>query len=304
MGNAAFARDLGEPRKGCGAYRKGCEGSRRFMTYIHAMPKMSHAIEGWHPQPQPAHPIEYLAGHRRPSAPPSGLWKYRTNNRSRGVVALSVFLSIGLHALALLGFNTRPPPPKAVVVDDGPLIQMTMPDLEDDEEKPVESLDDSEAMEAPAIAVPMLADIPTIVPVNAFVQPLDFTPQLNMDPDAMRMSAIPVNIARGSAQAEKIGQIFDISQLDRQPQAIFQPAPTFPMDLKNEFPESSVTLEFIISTKGEVLMPRAISSRHRRFEEAAINGVLKWKFKPGQRGGRPVNTRTQITIMFRVTAGE
>lgn len=268
------------------------------------MPKMSHAIEGWPHHSQPAHPIEYIAGHRRPTAPPAGQWKYRTLNRSPGVVALSIFMSIGLHALALLGFNHRAPPARTMAVDDGPLVQMTMPDLSDDEEKPVESLDDSEAMEAPAIAVPMLADIPTIVPVNAFVQPLDFTPALTVDPNSIRMSAIPVNIARGSGQVAKLGKIFDISQLDRQPQALFQPAPNFPMELKNDYLESFVTLEFIINTKGEVLAPRAIASQHRRFEEAAIIGVLKWKFKPGYKGGRPVNTRTQITIMFKVTAAE
>lgn len=270
------------------------------------MPKMSHAIEGW-PQVSSLTPAARPAPVRshRPSGLPEqpGLWKYPSLVRSGWVVFLSVMLSAGLHALVLLAFNAPAPPPP-VVVDDGPLIQMTMPDLEEDEEKPVESLDDLEATEAPAIAVPMLADIPTIVPVNAFVQPLDFTPQLNMDPGAVRMSAIPVNIARGSGTAEKLGKIFDISQLDRQPQAVFQPAPIFPVDLKNDFATSQVTLEFIINPRGEVLMPRVLASQHRRFEEAAINGILKWKFKPGTKAGRPVNTRTQITIMFRVTPGE
>ncbi len=268
------------------------------------MPKMSHAIEGWTRQPQPAHPIEYLAGRRRAIADQPGLWKYQTLDRSRWVVVGAVFLSVGLHVIALLGFNHRPPPKRAAVVDDGPLIQMVMPDLKEDEEEPIESLDDGETNDAPAIAVPMLADIPTIVPVSAFVQPLDFTPAINVDPNAVRMSAIPVNIARGSGQAEKLGKIFDVSQLDRQPQALFQPAPQFPAELRSTYVEADVTLEFIINTKGEVLMPRAISSPARRFEEAAITGVLKWKFKPGQRGGRPVNTRTQITIRFRVTDGE
>lgn len=274
------------------------------MSYLLGMPKMSHAIEGWPRHHTPAHPIEYIAGRRHLAADQPGLWKYRTLNRSRGVVALSVFMSIGLHALALLGFNQRTAPPKPVVVDDGPLIQIEMPDLRDDEEKPVESLDDSEAVDSPAIAVPMLADVPTIVPVNAFVQPLDFTPALQVDPNSMRMSAIPVNIARGSGQIEKLGKIFDVSQLDRQPQPIFQPAPAFPADMRSTYLEAEVTLEFIINTKGEVLMPRSISGPHRRLEEAAINGVLKWKFKPGQRGGRPVNTRTQITIKFRVMENE
>jgi len=231
------------------------------------------------------------------------LWKYQSLARSSGVVALSVFVSVGLHALALLAFNHKAPPPPPVRVDDGPLIQIAMPDLEEEKEKPVETLDDLEASEAPAIAVPMLVDTPTIVPVNAFVQPLDFTPAVEVDPNALRMSAIPVNIARGGG-GEKLGKIFDVSQLDRQPQAVFQPAPVFPGELKGSHPESSVTMEFIITAKGDVLMPRAIKSEHRRFEEAAINAMLRWKFKPGSRGGRPVNTRTQITITFRVERGK
>jgi protein TonB len=218
-------------------------------------------------------------------------------------MGLGILVSAGLHAVVLLGFNHRPPSVRAVLVDDGPLIQMAMPDLEDDEEKPVESLDD-EAMETPAIAVPMLADIPTIVPVNAFVQPLDFTPTVNVDPNAVRLSAVPVNIARGSGTAEKIGKIFDVSQLDRQPQAIVQPPPPFPADLKREYPHCTVVVGFIISAKGEVLAPYVISSEVRRFEDAALAGVLKWKFRPGYRGGRAVNTRTQIAIHFRVVEGD
>jgi hypothetical protein len=96
-------------------------------------------------------------------------------------MGLALLVSAGLHVFALLGFNHRPPPVRPVLVDDGPLIEMTMPDLKEDEEKPVDSLNDEEAAETPAIAVPMLADVPAIVPVNAFVQPLDFTPSLQVD---------------------------------------------------------------------------------------------------------------------------
>jgi protein TonB len=267
------------------------------------MPKMSHAIEGWPPASSlPPSPSAAGNAARRPSQLPDvpGLWKYRSVTRSGGVLALSILVSVGLHAVALLGFNHRAPPPPPPAVDDGPLIQMVMPDLEDEEEKPVETLEDLETSEAPAISVPMLADIPTIVPVSAFAQPLEITPNLNVDPNALRLSTIPVNIARGSGSAEKLGKIFDVSQLDRQPQAVFQPAPVFPVDMKSSYSESRVTLEFIITAKGDVILPRAVSSEHRRFEDAAINGVQKWKFKPGSRGGRPVNTRTQITITFRV----
>jgi protein TonB len=237
------------------------------------------------------------------SLPPAqpGLWKYERVKRSPLIMVLAVMLSVGAHAFALYGLNFRAPKPKAVAVDEGPLIQMVMPDLKDDEEKPVENLDNEEAMENPGIAVPMLADLPTIVPINAFVQPLDFTPQLPTNIDSIGLSAIPVNIARGSGTAEKLGKIFDVAQLDRQPQAIFQPAPPFPVQLRKDYALANVVLGFIITSKGEVVSPYVISSEVRGFEESALSGVLKWKFRPGMKGGRPVNTRTQITITFRVS---
>jgi protein TonB len=232
------------------------------------------------------------------------LWKYRVARRSRNALVAATIVSAGFHALVLLAFNGHPPPKQHVFVDDTPLIQMTMPDLKDDEEKPVETLSDDQAAEDPGIAVPSLVDLPTIVPVNAFVQPLEFRPDLPRNLDTSKLATIPVNIARGSASVEKLGQIFDVSQLDRQPQPILQPAPVFPAELVKDFNESSVLMEFIITTKGEVVAPRAIRSEHRRFEEAAIRGVLKWKFRPGYKAGRPVNTRTQIEIRFRVTGGD
>jgi protein TonB len=271
------------------------------------MPKMSHAIEGWASQSTLHYPSRGTpARTHRPSGLPDhpGLWKYERVTRSRLAVAFSIFASVGLHAFVLLGFNHRAAPARPRIVDDGPLIQMTMPDLEEEKEEPVESLDSEEAEPDPGISVPMLADLPTLVPVNAFVQPLDFTPALDVDPSAVRLSAVPVNIARGGGGAEKIGKIFDISQLDRQPQAIVQTPPVFPSALRKEYPSCTVVVGFIINAKGEVLSPYVISSEVRRFEEAALSGVMKWKFRPGYRGGRPVNTRTQIAIHFRVTEDE
>jgi periplasmic protein TonB len=272
------------------------------------MPKMSHAIAGWPHHPTHSRPVTDHSVQKRSPIPNTlpdqpGLWRYERVTRSPLVMALAILSSVGLHALALYGFNHRAPPRKVAAVEEV-IIQMVMPDLQDDEEKPVESLDMEDAAESPAISVPMLADIPTIVPVNAFVQPLDFTPTLPTNLDSVHLSAVPVNIARGSASAARLGEIFDVSQLDRQPQAIFQPPPAFPFELRKDYAEAVVVLGFIITTKGEVVNPYVISSEVRRFEEAAITGVLKWKFRPGMRAGRPVNTRTQIAITFRVGDGD
>ncbi len=234
-------------------------------------------------------------------APPAGRWKYRTLHRSRWILAFSILFSIGLHAFALLGFNQRPAMTKQASMRDDPVIQMTMPNLEEEKIDPVDALGEEQPPENPAIAVPMLADLPTLVPIDSFVQPLDFTPALTANLDAVRLSVIPTNVARNSGAMERLGKIFDVSQLDRQPEAIVQPSPVVPPELMKVYPESTVKLEFIITSRGEVAAPCVITSEHGRFADAAIRAVDKWKFRPGFKAGRPVNTRTQITIHFIVT---
>jgi protein TonB len=64
---------------------------------------------------------------------------------------------------------------------------------------------------------------------------------------------------------------------------------------------ATVVMGFIITNKGDVVAPNVISSDHNRFSEAAIRAVEKWRFRPGYKGGRAVNTRTQISIYFKVT---
>jgi hypothetical protein len=42
----------------------------------------------------------------------------------------------------------------------------------------------------------------------------------------------------------------------------------------------------------------------RLLEEAAVAAVEQWKFKAGQKGGRDVNTRLQIPIVFTLSDGK
>jgi protein TonB len=229
-----------------------------------------------------------------------GSWKYRPVARSRSTVVISAILSAGLHAWVLLGFNHPQAAPRPAAVAEEPIILMTMPELEEEEEKPVEALDEQPTEENLGVVVPMLADVPTIVPVDALVQPLDVRPVITANVDRAALTSIPTNIARSGNPGAKLGKVFDVSQLDRQPQAIAQPPPEFPLELRKIYTTSTVTMEFIITSKGDVVEPRAISSEERRFADSASMGVVRWKFRPGMKGGRPVNTRVRIAINFRV----
>ncbi|HLP24245.1 MAG TPA: TonB family protein, partial [Acidobacteriota bacterium] len=77
-------------------------------------------------------------------------------------------------------------------------------------------------------------------------------------------------------------------------------APAFPYGLRQQVSEAKVTLEFIVDANGEVVAPMVTDSSHRGFDDAAIIGVSKWKFRPGMKAGRKVNTRVRQAITFTV----
>ena len=251
----------------------------------------------------PTAPISRLttpAGRTAGRSADQGTIRYRGIPPRSRIPWLAVLISMGLHAVGLLAFNGRVAVKKHVVVDDSPTAMLMMPDLsEKDEEKPQELTDD-EPLAAPAVQVPMLADIPTMVPVNAFTQLVDPTVPMRSEAAINSVIAIPVNIQRGRPDTSKIKDLFNIADLDRIPEPIVQTPPAFPYGLKEEAPTARVRLGFIVSSRGDVIMPYVISSTHRGFERPALDAVMKWKFKPGMRGGRKVNTRVEQPIDFKV----
>lgn len=229
-----------------------------------------------------------------------GDWHYAGCSSAPGSLFVGLFVSLALHVVFLYGFNVRPAP-KITRAADVELIQIAMPELEPEETDPVEALSSDEP-ETPAVNVPMLADVPSAVAVSAFVQPIQFRPEVSADLNAANLRTIPVSATRGHGLPAGMGKIFELSQLDRHPVPIMQPAPVFPLGLRHEVEQATVMVGFIVDTNGEVVAPYIVSSTHRGFEAAAVAGVLKWKFRPGMKSGRRVNSRVAVPINFRVTS--
>lgn len=236
------------------------------------------------------------------SNPPTGSFHYHGIPPPPRISWLAVFISASLHAVVILGFNDRPVVKKHVVVEDISSPMLMMPDLKDPEEEKPKELSDEEPITTPSVQVPMLADIPVQVPVNAsFTQLLDLTVPAKAEAAASSVINIPLHIQRGRPDTSGIKDLFNIADLDRKPEPIVQTPPIFPFELKSQIPEASVRLGFIVTSQGTVIMPYVISSTHRGFERPALEAVQKWKFKPGIRNGRKVNTRVEQPIDFRVT---
>jgi len=228
-----------------------------------------------------------------------GAWRYRAPGRARPGYAVAIVLSAGLHAAGLLFFTERPAAVVAAPAEKVDYVAIELPPLppEEPEERPPEELVDQPVESA--LPVPQLAEIPTVVPLNAMTQVVDFRPAAEIDAAAMRTMTIPVQIGSGRGGAGG-PELFNLADLDRAPEPIAQPAPQFPPMLKNEVRQARVTVSFIVDSAGRVLNVQVVDSTHPGFNQAAADGVAKWKFRPGQKAGRKVATRILAPINFQI----
>lgn len=230
----------------------------------------------------------------------TGNWRYSSTPRRRWSYTAGLLLSVGLHTAIFFGVGTETAPTRVAPKAEGQVIAIEMPPLPQDEPEPqIAELSDTPPTET--VAVPQLMDVPSIVALSDFQQLVDLRPQTDIDPNALRQLAVPVNHGRGGAAGANIGNVFSLSDLDRLPQAVAQPAPQFPPNLRDDLTEGQVVVGFIVDAEGIVRDPRVISSTANEFERSAINGVLRWKFRPGMKGGKKVATRMEVPLKFLIT---
>jgi len=148
----------------------------------------------------------------------------------------------------------------------------------------------------------MQADLPQIPTPTDFVQQIDFSSLVERpDLSSVKLWTIPDNIRRGGKSGEGFANIFNLADLDRAPVPVMQPAPIYPAAMKKLGASATVMVEFIVDVEGRVQNAVATESSYPSFDDAAVLGVQKWRFRPGLRGGAKVNTRMRVPILFHVT---
>jgi protein TonB len=210
---------------------------------------------------------------------------------------VGILVSALMHGGVLWGIQK--PKVKVVKVEEEQKneIQMVMPEIEPEEEETVEELND-ETPET-ALAPPSLIDLPTVVPVQAFTQQIQPPPPPGLTPSRGAV-VVPVN-KPGSQLGKGMKDLFNIADLDNPPQARFQPGPNYPFEMRRAGISGEVTVAFIVDSNGNVVEAYAVKSTQREFESPAVQAVMKWKFKPGRKGGRAVNTKMQVPIVFNLS---
>lgn len=230
----------------------------------------------------------------------TGAWHYAGPTKTRRFTYLAVLVSVGIHVAFLFGFNA--PKKKVVVVHQETVIALTleMPDLKElDEPEPLPTDDPADALD-PGVLVPMLADAPQIPQPSDFVQQIDFA-SLVEQPDLSKanLTTIPDHISRGGKTGEGVGKIFDLAELDREPVVTFRSPVVVPPALKRDLLVETVRVEFVVNAQGRVVNTFVRESSDHRYDDAAMYGVGKWKFRPGMKGGRKVASRMAVPIVFR-----
>lgn len=254
----------------------------------------------WEPEP-----VVFRSRHPAPAAPPEGSWRYGQVRLSPVSLAAALLISAGMHLTLLFGANLLPKKVEAVKkIDETPILRLAIPELKELEEP--ETVSNQDVAEKPdlAVPVPMQADLPALPQPNDFVQPLNFASLLEQpDLSQANLSVIPEHFTRASRIAESIGKIFNLEDLDRHPEPVLQPSPTYPFAQRRDGLTATVFVEFIVDLQGRVLEPIVTDTTHSGFNDAAISGVSRWKFRAGTKAGRKVNVRMRVPIVFKFLEG-
>lgn len=87
------------------------------------------------------------------------------------------------------------------------------------------------------------------------------------------------------------------NKVDENPSPSKTVKPEYPRDLKRDGVEGIVAVAIVIDETGSVVSAKVSKSSNPGFDQAALDAISKWKFKPGKKEGKAVKVR--VTIPFR-----
>ncbi len=111
----------------------------------------------------------------------------------------------------------------------------------------------------------------------------------------LKVRPAPNNDPGASQSTEKIDKIEeDVTP----PVAIYSPDPVYPSEAQRKNRVGDVILWVVIDEQGHPSQIKVARCLGAGFDEAAIQAVSRWKFKPARRNGQPVSVQLNIDITF------
>ena len=192
-----------------------------------------------------------------------------------------------------------------------------------EEEKPEEEFQFVEFAPPPPPPPPPPVDEPEIEPeeFDEPLEPLDIPEDAQELTDDQPVNDLGIDIGE-MASAEGVGGFNVIPSFARrggrggdgdeddpfgpgtgaeQPVATFKAQPIYPSAMLKKKIGGKVVVTAVVSTGGTVVKVTVKqTSGYGELDQAACNAVMKWKFKPGTRDGKPVQSSCLIPYTFEV----
>lgn len=89
-----------------------------------------------------------------------------------------------------------------------------------------------------------------------------------------------------------------VDAYDERPVPVKAVPPVYPPEMLREGQSGLVTVAVVIDEKGYVVSREVEKSTRREFDEAALDAVRKWRFKPARKAGLAVKVRILLPIEF------
>jgi TonB family protein len=91
--------------------------------------------------------------------------------------------------------------------------------------------------------------------------------------------------------------VYSINAVDVRPVATRQIEPDYPFDLESILTGKAVVV-FTVRTDGKVTDTSVVEADDVLFGEAAVSAIQKWRFRPAQVKGAPVDCRMTLPFVF------
>jgi len=209
------------------------------------------------------------------------------------------------------------------------------PEPPPEEPEPPEPEIEVKTRDIPEIEPPEL-EPPEMEPIEAAREPLDMTPlkALNLEPPVpqppqirtpalhvVSLSALPARSSPMNLKVDlRVGKApvpravarppvppkpvntkarFGMDEVDQKPVSIAVLKPYYPFSARRRGIEGYVTVRFLVDRMGKARELTILDAKPPGvFDRAVQKTVPRWRFKPGKKAGRPVDTWVRMTIRF------
>ena len=132
---------------------------------------------------------------------------------------------------------------------------------------------------------------------------LDPTPrdQVNLEAPELELEINP-KLAMGPALlAPRLKTAYGLGEVDRAPLVTGRIPPPYPYSARRRGVQGWVKIRFLVDRKGSVRRISVVEAQPSGvFEESVLRSVSRWRFRPGIKDGRPVDTWVETTIRFKL----